>query len=272
MESFIRSKYDSRRWAPDGPPPSDPIVLEGGQSPAEETVTISSPAPIPGSMPVRTNQQSSPPRQPSAPIVTPAFSTRHTQPHRLLSAQYARGQAISQSTPVQVTSTPAPAPAPVPSENDLFSLDFHAPPVNTTPTTAPSPRKDTKQDILSLFGAQVAPSPWSQPQAQAQAQVTQLQSQPLPPFSNATTGSSSASNWNVGHNWSNPVPPAQVNVWGATTPAQQPSLLGSGSDIWGEPTGSQAGANAGAFGSSTSARNTQTNKEEVFGDIWGGFK
>jgi stromal membrane-associated protein len=220
-------------------------------------------------VPVHTNQQSPPTRQPSAPIATPAVSTRHTQPHRLLSAQYARGQAISQSTPVQVTSTPAPAPAPVPSsENDLFSLDFHAPPVNTTPTTAPSPRKDTKQDILSLFGAQAAPSPWSQ----AQAQATQLQSQPLPPFSNATSASSSTTNWNVGHNWSNPVPPAQVNVWGATAPAQQPSLLGSGSDIWGGSTGNLAGANAGTFGSSASARNTQANKEEVFGDIWGSFK
>ena len=218
-------------------------------------------------MPMHTKQQSPPARQPSASIVTPAVSARQTQPHQLLSTQYARGQAISQSTPAQVTSTPAPAPAPVPSssENDLFSLDFHAPPVNaTTPTTAgPAPRKDTKQDILSLFGAQAAPSPWSH---------SQPQSQPLPPFSNATSGSSSTTNWNVGHNWSNPALPVQVNVWGATTPAQQPPLLDSGSDIWGESTGSLAGANASAFGSSASARNTQTNKEDVFGDIWGSFK
>ena len=213
-------------------------------------------------MPVRTNQQSPPTRQPSSPIVTPAVSTRHTQPHQLLSAKYTRGQATSQSTPVQVTSTPAP-------ENDLFSLDFHAPPVNATPTTeTPATRKDTKQDILSLFGAQAAPSPWPHSQAQA----TQHQSQPLPPFSNATSGSSPTTNWNVGHNWSNPVPPMQVNVWGTTTPAQQPSLLGSGNDIWGESTGGLAGANAGALGSSVSARNTQSNREDVFGDIWGSFK
>jgi stromal membrane-associated protein len=224
-------------------------------------------------MPVRTNQQSPPARQSSAPIVTPAVSTRHTQPHQLLSAQYARGQAVSQPTPAQVTPTPAPAPALVPSssENDLFSLDFHAPPVNATPTTAtPASRKDTKQDILSLFGVQATPSPWSHSQAQAQA--TQLQSQPLPPFSNAASGSSSTTNWNVGHNWSNPVPPVQVNVWGATAPAQPSSLLGSGSDMWGESSGSLTGANTSALGSSGSARNTQTNKEDVFGDIWGSFK
>jgi hypothetical protein len=29
VESFIRSKYESRRWAMDGPPPADPSVLDG---------------------------------------------------------------------------------------------------------------------------------------------------------------------------------------------------------------------------------------------------
>lgn len=217
---------------------------------------------------MRASQRSPPVRQPSAPTVTPALSTRHAQPHQLLSAQYARSQATSQSTSTQVTSTPVPAPAPVPaSENDLFSLDFHAPPANVAPTTvAPA---HTKQDILSLFGAQAAPSPWSRSQTQA----TQLQSQPLPPFSNATSGSSSSTNWNVGHSWTNPVPPVQMNVWGATTPAQQqPSLLDSGSDIWGGSTGGLAGASANPFGSTLARNNTQTNKEDVFGDIWGSFK
>ena len=30
IESFIRSKYESRRWAMEGPLPADPAVLEGG--------------------------------------------------------------------------------------------------------------------------------------------------------------------------------------------------------------------------------------------------
>lgn len=214
---------------------------------------------------MRANQQNLPARHPSVPTVTSAVSARHTQPHQLLSTQYARGQVTSQSIPTQVTSTPAPAPAPVPaSENDLFSLDFHAPPVDATPMTEHVPKKDTKQDILSLFGAQAAPSPWSQVQAQA--------TQPLPPFSNATTGSSSTTNWNVGHNWNNAAPPIQLNVWGATTPAQQPSMLGSGSEIWGGSGGSFAGANAGPIGPSTPASSTQSNKEDVFGDIWGSIK
>ncbi|KAJ7070197.1 hypothetical protein C8F01DRAFT_958662, partial [Mycena amicta] len=28
MEPFIRSKYESRRWALDGPPPQDPSILD----------------------------------------------------------------------------------------------------------------------------------------------------------------------------------------------------------------------------------------------------
>ncbi|TFK71737.1 Arf GTPase activating protein, partial [Pluteus cervinus] len=30
MDAFIRSKYESRRWALEGPPPSDPSVLDDG--------------------------------------------------------------------------------------------------------------------------------------------------------------------------------------------------------------------------------------------------
>ena len=219
---------------------------------------------------MRTNRQNPPARQPSAPTVTSAVTTRHSQPRQLLSVQYARGQGTPPAIPTQAAPAPAPASVPVSAAagNDFFSLDFHAPPVNATSTTTTAPKKDAKQDILSLFGAQAAPSPWPQ----AQGPVTQPQSQPLPPFSNGTPGLSSTTNWNVGHSWSNPVPPVQPNVWGSATPAQQPSLLGSGSDIWGGSTGNAAGASVGPFGSSTSASNTQTNKDDVFGDIWGSFK
>jgi len=261
IESFIRSKYESRRWALDTPPPSDPTVLEGGSS--TEVTSEPSPTHISGLSSVRTNQQNHPTRQPAVPAVTPVSTTRHSQPHQLLSVQYARGQVTTQSMPTQGTPTPAPAPAPTP-ENDLFSLDFHAPPVNATATTAPTPRKDAKQDILSLFNAQAAPSPWSQ----AQAPAAQLQSQPLPPFSNTTTTSST--NWNVGHNWNNPVPPVQPNVWGPISPTPQPALLSSGSDIWGGSTSNPAGTTLALVSPTTS--NTQTKKDDVFGDIWGSFK
>ena len=252
----------------DGPPPSDPAALEGSSTTAEPDTKPSSP-PLLGSTSMRAN---SPHRQSVAPAVTPAVTTRHSQPHQLLSAQYARGRVTPQPTPTQATPSPSPAspPASAPSgsapENDLFSLDFHAPPVNPTPA-APAPKADTKQDILSLFSTPAAHSPW------AQAPVTQQPSQTLPPFSNATTTSSSSTTWNIGHNWDNPVPPVQQNVWGSAAPAQQPSLLGSGNDIWGGPVSNTTGSGVGLFSPSTAASNMHAEKkEDVFGDIWGSFK
>ncbi|KAI9437023.1 ArfGap-domain-containing protein [Lactarius indigo] len=252
VESFIRSKYESRRWALDGPPPSDPAALEGSSTTAEVD-SQSQPSPLPGSISSHTDP---PHRQPSAPAITPAVTARHSQPRQLLSTQYARGHVTPQPTPTQTTPAPAPAPpsASAPSasapENDLFSLDFHAPPVDPTPA-ASAQKKDTKQDILSLFSAPAAHSPW------AQAPVTQPQSQALPPFSNTTAAPS-------------PVPSVQPNVWGSATPAQQPSLLGSGSDIWGGTVNNSASPSVGPFGSSTATHTDK--KEDVFGDIWGSFK
>ena len=251
----------------DGPPPSDPAALEGN-SIATGADSKPSPSALPGPTSVRTDL---PHRQPSAPAVTPAVTTRHSQPHQLLSTQYARGQVTPRPIPTQATpatspTPPASAPSAPASENDLFSLDFHAPPVNPTPT-APALKKDTKQDILSLFSAPAVHSPW------AHAPVTQQQSQTLPPFSNTTTTPSSATTWNVGHNWNNPVPPVQQNAWGSAAPAQQPSLLGSGSDIWGGTVNNPASASVSLFGSSTATGNTHADKkEDVFEDIWGSLK
>ncbi|KAE9405334.1 hypothetical protein BT96DRAFT_1064945 [Gymnopus androsaceus JB14] len=150
IDSFIHSKYESRQWALEGPPPTDPSVLSTGVA--------------------------SVPEPPSAPA-TPAS-----------------GRSASCSANCSSCS-PAPAPAP---QNDLFSLDFHAPPIVTTnnhsQSTSPEQRKDVKQDILSLFStppAQSAPvmgngfgqfsgataqtaSPWGAAQAPVQAPVTSM--------------------------------------------------------------------------------------------------
>ncbi|KAH9982048.1 hypothetical protein BGW80DRAFT_1261212 [Lactifluus volemus] len=201
IESFIRSKYESRRWALDGPPPSDPAVLEGGQATAE---AASEPSPAPNPAPKSTF-------------------------------------AATSVTLRAVCARPG---------------DF---------STTDALKKDAKQDILSLFSTPAGPSPWTQ------TPVAQQQPQPLPPFGN-TNSAPSATDWNVGHNWSNPVPLPQPNVWGAPTAQPQPTLLGSGSDIWGGSTGNSTGAKVDPFGSSTPTSNTQSSKEDVFGDIWGSFK
>ncbi|KAI0317913.1 hypothetical protein OF83DRAFT_1118931 [Amylostereum chailletii] len=282
MESFIRSKYESRRWAMDGPPPADPSVLEGAAAPAPE------PAPVPA--------QAQPPRAAAAPArrtVSPALTspvaTRQPQAHQLLSAQHVRTQSAARAAPTRAAVPPAPAApapspaAPAPPQNDLFSLDFHAPPV-----VADAPKKDVKQDILSLFSTpapqqqqqpqafgayQASPSPWGQPAAQA------------PPFSNAPTSAPNAA-WNpVGfNNWAQPaqqqqpVVPTQANMWGqpVQAPVQQQQAMFSTNDIWASPSsggGSAAGFGGDLFGSAAAPASAPAQKkDDVFGDLWGGFK
>lgn len=43
MESFIRSKYESKRWAMEGPPPSDPSVLGGSTAVGIFTYSVMEP-------------------------------------------------------------------------------------------------------------------------------------------------------------------------------------------------------------------------------------
>ena len=51
MESFIRSKYESRRWAKEGPPPPDPSILESGLVAASTSTTGSACRSISGEKP-----------------------------------------------------------------------------------------------------------------------------------------------------------------------------------------------------------------------------
>ena len=275
MESFIRSKYESRRWAMEGPPPADPSVLDNGQS--QQTQHVEPPAPQ-VSPPPPTNTTS---RQAAPPTMN-----RQSQGHQLLSAglvgqQHPRAPANPvQATPAPVQAAPAQPPAKAP-ENDLFSLDFHAPsPVNNAPA-AQAPKKDVKQDILSLFSAppaQAAPamgmgqfegmpaqsSPWASAPGTAQA----------PPQTTSMMGTNGAGMWGASSGWAGNAPPAQTNVWGAPSPPavqQQSNLFASSNDVWGAGSAG-TGQQQDPFGSFASPSTTAQKKDDVFGDIWGGFK
>ncbi|KAL0576888.1 ARF GAP with effector function(s) [Marasmius crinis-equi] len=283
MESFIRSKYESRRWAMEGPPPADPSVLDNGQG--QQSQAAEPPAPAP---------QVSPPPSASTPArhAAPPVTNRQPQGHQLLSAglvgqQHSRVTSNpAQAAPAPVQAAPAPPPAQAP-ENDLFSLDFHTPtsasPVNNT-SASQAPKKDVKQDILSLFStppAQAAPamgagmgqfggmpaqnSPWASapPANQPAAQPTSMM------------GTSGAGMWGASSGWTGNAMPAQQNVWGAPSPPatqQQPNLFASSNDVWGGSAGAGGGAQQDPFGSFTAPSTTAQKKDDVFGDIWGGFK
>ncbi|ESK95597.1 stromal membrane-associated protein [Moniliophthora roreri MCA 2997] len=287
MESFIRSKYESRRWAMEGPPPSNPSVLDGKQSaPPPAAAELPTQQPPPRSTHTPTNSLSS--RNPAPPV-----TTRQPQGHQLLSAglvnqHHPRAPAPSSAQPAPPAAAAAAPTPPKAPENDLFSLDFHAPasvspsPGNTSPT-GQVPKKDVKQDILSLFSTPAAPHPAMQSGfGQFGGMAAQTSPWAAAPASNHTAptqstsmmGNTGVGMWGVNSGWGAAAPPAQPNVWAnPTAPSppttQQPNLFASSNDMWGG--GSLGGAQQDPFGSFSTAAPAQK-KDDVFGDIWGGFK
>lgn len=124
--------------------------------------------------------------------------------HALLSATHTRNPSIP---PPVSNVTPAATTVPT-TQNELFSLDFSAP-APSQPTAAP--KKDVKQDILSLFSSVPAPAPV--PQSSLFGAPAQQQQQPQ-----SLMGSGGAAMWGA-ESWSTgaaSLPPAVTgaNVWG----------------------------------------------------------
>ncbi|EKM60551.1 uncharacterized protein PHACADRAFT_246561 [Phanerochaete carnosa HHB-10118-sp] len=260
MDSFIRSKYESRRWAMDGPPPSDPSVLEDGAA---------EPAPEPTPQSIPSPSTSRPTHAPTSSTnsARASVTTRQPQPHQLLSTSIAGRptQATSQAAAAAQQPAAAAAQAAPAATNDLFSLDFHNP---TPPASSPPPQKDVKQDILSLFSAPAAAAPAA-----------------APPSAFGQFGGAAPAQANVWGGFTSAAAAPQANAFGAATwgapqqnlwavPAAQPaqpaqqSLFGT-NDIWATSSSNTTSSAAGGdpFGSTPPAK-----KDDVFGDIWGGFK
>jgi stromal membrane-associated protein len=289
MDSFIRSKYETRRWALDGPSPEDPSVLDTD-------------TPISTQQPVQQQSVPAPPPRKQLPSVAPAAPARH----QLLSAthrqQHQLGQQLQspEQKPQQPTVVAEPAPTP---QNDLFSLDFHssAAPVSAA-TQEATVSRNAKQDIMSLFASSPPPTQhqvqtsWSQPQQP----ITQQQ-----PKQQSMMGANGVGMWGVSSGWAPPPPQQQSqNIWGdfmsGTNGAvsmgmgqqpqqslqmqmqyggqsqilsgghqqipnggqQQQQLFGT-NDIW----ASSAPATSGnTIGGSTGGQ------KDAFDDVWGGFK
>ncbi|KJA29482.1 hypothetical protein HYPSUDRAFT_196832 [Hypholoma sublateritium FD-334 SS-4] len=278
MESFIRSKYESRRWALDGPPPADPSVLDTAASSAEQPAP---PPPVPAqaqpqyatsSRPTHAPTNSFSTRTPAAAPVT----TRQPQGHQLLSSNYVNrptGPVPAPQPTAAAARAPQPALPPKAPENDLFSLDFHAP---ATPV-APEPKKDVKQDILSLFAtAPAAAAPVAAGFGQFANQTAQWGAPPpvqQPPPQTSMMGNSGAGMWGASSGWTGSVA-AQPSVWGAPAaqviPQQQ---MFNTNDVWGAPAAGAATTPApDPFGAFSTVAQPAAKKDDVFGDIWGGFK
>ena len=256
MDSFIRSKYESKKWAMEGSLPEDPSVLDTDQPPAAEPVVQVKRSNVPQPAPVTQPQRTEPSR------------------HQLLSASHLQKQP---SQPIPQSSAPAPTPslalAPAPPQNDLFNLDFHSPSQPVQQQTQSTQPKNAKQDILSLFAAP-APNPgaavpvqqnlWGQPQQPVQQPIQGM------------VGQTGTGMWGVSSGW-NPQPQPQANVWGNFTSGVSPQLQQGNF-------GAQPASNGGfgAFQQSAGLSTTDvwannsstptTTKKDAFDDIWGGFK
>ncbi|CAE6462269.1 unnamed protein product [Rhizoctonia solani] len=282
MDSFIRSKYESRRWAMEGPPPSDPSVLDGSSASmtqAPEPAPAAAPAPVA-----------------SPPLPSPPAASRNAQQHNLLSTSLAsrasRPAAPQASQPPAQVAAPVAAPAPVAPQNDLFSLDFHAP----APPAQSQPPKNTKSDILSLFSSGNTSAPaglgglggFGQP----------APSQPAPQIT-SMAGTTGVGMWGAQSGWTPQQQQQPANdIWGSfgsapqQPPAQSHSLFGA-QDPWASQTTKAPAATGDSFGNvwggstsgAASANNAGANmlsqpfssapapkKDDAFGDLWGGFK
>ncbi|KIK94685.1 hypothetical protein PAXRUDRAFT_431741 [Paxillus rubicundulus Ve08.2h10] len=304
MESFVRSKYESRRWAMDGPPPSDPSVLDSagksssnGDATATATQAIGQSLVTSSSRP--THASISAPRAASASPHT-SGTPRHqpSQSRQLLSAAVAgrtNSTLVPPTQPTQPQSQPQQQQQQQQPTDDIFSLDFHAPPISKTGAAAPPlPAKDLKQNILSLFPSvpASAPAPVSiaisnqssdtnafgqfasaQPSWDAFGQGSTIQSQTQPqPQPISMMGTSGPGFWGVSSGW-NGTPTASTatsNIWEnpATTSTHQPNALDT-TDIWGVSSTTTSTTTNSLF---VSQKPAVAKRDDVFGDLWGNFK
>ncbi|KAI0762472.1 hypothetical protein C8Q74DRAFT_1220433 [Fomes fomentarius] len=290
MDSYIRSKYETRRWAREGPPPQDPSVLDGeGPPPA------TAPQAIPPAQPIAS------PTHASRASLSSLNAARSTQPHQhqLLStavaaSRQAAGSPVS-ALPAPQRQQPQPQVAPQAAQQqqkpqsaalDLFSLDFHAPASPSPQPQQEQPKKDVKAEIMSLFSA-ATPAATPVPQQNAfgggECSVRPLlssrmrsagsgaglilgqQTQQQPQTS--MMGNAGVGLWGASSGWNSAPATAaqpQANIWGTPAPTSQQSLF-STSDVWGAPA-------HGTTGTTAAASTTAQKNNDAFGDLWGGFK
>ncbi|KAI6142073.1 hypothetical protein BKA82DRAFT_1002829 [Pisolithus tinctorius] len=322
MESYIRSKYESRRWALDGPPPSDPSALEAGGDPSPSLESGDAPHSARSSTPleqfvsvapssalssrlapthIRAPGSISAPRVASPSLTAPTYMRNQPQPRQLLSAAVAgrTGQGQGQSQLQPQAQLQSQSQAPTTTNDDLFSLDFHAPAPLKMASSPPPTVKDVKQDILSLFSA--TPSSTSVPATVTTGSSVGAQPTNVPQAT-SMMGQSGIGAWGVSSGWT---PVHSNGSWGGTSASGTPSVFGSGAytaatpaaggtfnaaNIWASSFDSTASVipnvgstdtnsgdifgsgNGGNFLNSGQSLLSQSKKDDVFGDLWGDFK
>ncbi|KZO99666.1 ArfGap-domain-containing protein [Calocera viscosa TUFC12733] len=244
MESFIRSKYESRRWALEGPPPADPSVLDNERSSANGDVP-----------PLVTNASAPMPAESAPPARTPLAMPTVPRPpsHILLSSSLASAARSSPIAPpvlssptIQQSNDSAQPSAPRMPVEDLFSLDFHSPPAAVSASNA---RKDVKSDILSLFGSASTTAPGVP--TQSTSPVSLANHHGVAMWGAQPTLSVGTSPFSLPASASSPPQSNQTSTFGADVWLGQPGIFTS-------------------FGESTASASTP--QSDAFSNLWGDFK
>lgn len=237
-------------------------------------------------------QQSSTPPPPSVSKPTHApsnsvsgrtsITTRQPQAQQLLSANYTvNAQRQTTAVPVSPPSiTQDLTQQPTAPENDIFSLDFRAPPVTASQNQSNSSasqqvsKKDIKQDILSLYSSAATTPPTYGQLGGAQASTWGSHAQPQ---STSMLGNNGPGMWGASSGWTGApaVPPAQGSLWGSSSAAapglpQQGNLFNT-NDVWGSSTSITA-PDQDPFSTYIGGAVASQKKDDIFGDLWGGFK
>ncbi|KAJ7836381.1 hypothetical protein B0H14DRAFT_2794427 [Mycena olivaceomarginata] len=235
MESFIRSKYESRRWALDGPPPPDPSVLDSEAGASEEPGADTAPAPVA----VAATPDPIGWGAPSPPRASNSTVNRQPQPRQLISAGHATNSR---------TSVPLVRPPPGPASTRC---------TRAGPTSTRTPRRPLLARLPRPCCPGFAPRrpeerkagypfPFLYTCRRARTRVRTVPAAAVEP---------------VGLHRSK----QQSNLWGAPAPQQQQPQFGAVADtnnVWG---GMVSAGSGGEYG-------FQQKKDDAFGDLWGGFK
>ncbi|KAH9939047.1 ArfGap-domain-containing protein [Epithele typhae] len=256
MDSYIRSKYESRRWAREGPPADDPSVYDGD-----------APAPVPTAAPT--------PAAPTHQARTPSVSSVSSPASAAVDLFSLDFHAPTNASPA---STPAAAGQPQKDVRaEIMSLFSTAAPAQNA--FAQQQQQQQQQPAQNAWAAQpqgqfggmqmggaagmnmnmsgMGGMGGMQPQANVWGQQAQQQ-QPTSMMGNAGVGM-----WGASSGWTAPQQQQaqqQSNIWATPAPAGQANLLSTG-DVWGMPTAGTAANGAAA-----------QKKDDAFADIWGGFK
>ncbi|KAK5679765.1 ARF GAP with effector function(s) [Elasticomyces elasticus] len=202
MESFIRTKYDSKRWAMDGPVP-DPATLDDGEENGNDD-----------DVPLKVVQErarGNSIRNGNAAASGSALQAPRTRPQDVDLFGDPSGPAMARpntAEPAMSRTGPPKAQAAPPKQTrpgeSLLGLDFFggaqsAPPQRPSSTSAATPgqtgRTDLKQSILSLYASKPAPPPVQQQQQQQPVSNASFfgDMQSTPPTSNMQQSSNNQS-------------------------------------------------------------------------------